>query len=68
MDVEGLDLAVLFPSRGLFVLGLDSSEHIGGDGIEPAYASAIARAYNDWLADFVAYAPDRMFGAAMVAP
>ena len=24
MDAEGLDLAVLFPSRGLFVLGLDS--------------------------------------------
>jgi predicted TIM-barrel fold metal-dependent hydrolase len=68
MNVEGLDLAVLFPSRGLFVLGLDSSEHIGTDGLEPAFASAIARAYNDWMADFVAHAPDRMFGAAMVAP
>ena len=68
MDAEGLDLAVLFPSRGLFVLGLDSSEHIGTDGLEPAFASAIARAYNDWLADFARHAPDRMFGAAMVAP
>lgn len=68
MDVEGLDLAVLFPSRGLFVLGLDSVDMIGGDGLEPGYASAIARAYNDWLADFCAHAPDRMFGAAMVAP
>jgi predicted TIM-barrel fold metal-dependent hydrolase len=68
MDVEGLDLAVLFPSRGLFVLGLDSADHIGGDGLEPAFATAIARAYNDWLADFVAFAPDRMYGAAMVAP
>jgi predicted TIM-barrel fold metal-dependent hydrolase len=68
MDVEGLDLAVLFPSRGLFVLGLDSADHIGSDGLEPAFASAIARAYNDWLADFVAFAPDRMYGAAMVAP
>ena len=68
MDTEGLDLAVLFPSRGLFVLGLDSAEHIGSDGLEPAYASAIARAYNDWLADFCKHAPDRMFGAAMVAP
>ena len=52
MDVEGLDLAVLFPSRGLFVLGLDSVEAIGTDGLEPAFATAIARAYNDWLADF----------------
>jgi predicted TIM-barrel fold metal-dependent hydrolase len=68
MDVEGLDLAVLFPSRGLFVLGLDSVDSIGPDGLEPEYASAIARAYNDWLADFCAHAPDRMFGAAMVAP
>jgi predicted TIM-barrel fold metal-dependent hydrolase len=68
MDKEGLDMAVLFPSRGLFVLGLDSAEHIGPDGLEPAFATAIARAYNDWLADFMSYAPDRMFGAAMVAP
>src|SRR5918998_6861698 len=68
MDAEGLDLAVLFPSRGLFVLGLDSVEAIGPDGLEPEFASAIARAYNDWLADFCAHAPDRMFGAAMVAP
>ena len=49
MDAEGLDLAVLFPSRGLFVLGLDSSEQIGTDGLEPEFATAIARAYNDWL-------------------
>ena len=35
MDAEGLDLAVLYPSRGLFVLGLDSSEQIGSDGLEP---------------------------------
>ena len=68
MDKEGLDLAVLFPSRGLFVLGLDSVDAIGSDGLEPGYASAIARGYNDWLADFCAHAPDRMFGAAMVAP
>jgi len=68
MDAEGLDLAVLFPSRGLFVLGLDSSESVGSDGLEPDFAAAIARAYNDWLADFVKLAPERMFGAAMVAP
>lgn len=68
MDVEGLDLAIQFPSRGLFVLGLDSSEHIGGDGLEPAYASAIARGYNDWMADFCKEDPARMFGAGMVAP
>ena len=68
MGREGVDLAVLFPSRGLFVLGIDSSEQIGADGLEPGFAAAIARAYNDWLHDFVAQAPDRLFGAAMVAP
>ncbi len=68
MDAEGLDLAVLFPSRGLFVLGIDSVEMMGNDGLEPDYAAAIARAYNDWLHDFVSFAPDRMYGAGMVAP
>ena len=67
MNAEGLDLAVLFPSRGLFVLGLDSTDQIGTDGLEPEFATAIARAYNDWLKDFCDHAPDRMFGAGMVA-
>jgi len=68
MDAEGLDLAVLFPSRGLFVLGLDSREMMGIDGLEPEFAAAIARAYNDWLRDFCAEYPGRLFGAGMVAP
>lgn len=68
MEAEGLDRAVLFPSRGLFVLGLDSREAMGPDGLEPEFASAIARAYNDWLADFCRAAPGRFHGAAMVAP
>jgi predicted TIM-barrel fold metal-dependent hydrolase len=68
MDAEGLDVAVLFPSRGLFVLGLDSPQVIGVDGLEPDFAAAIARAYNDWLYDFCRQHPTRFFGAAMVAP
>src|SRR5262249_42874017 len=31
MDQKGLDLAVLFPSRGLFVLGLDTKQMMGSD-------------------------------------
>ena len=68
MDAEGLDLAVLFPSRGLFVLGLDSTAVSGTDGLEGDYAAAIAKAYNDWMHDFCNHAPDRMYGAGMVAP
>ncbi len=68
MDQEGLDLAVLFPTRGLFVLGLDTPQMVGTDGLEPPFAAAIARAYNDWLRDFCGACPDRLFGAGMVAP
>jgi predicted TIM-barrel fold metal-dependent hydrolase len=68
MDREGVDLTVLFPTRGLFTLGLDSTEQIGADGLEPSFATAIARAYNDWLHDYCQLAPDRIYGAAMVAP
>ena len=53
MDMEGIDSTVLFPSRGLFVLSLQSAEHIGPDGMDPGLSSAIARAYNDWMFDFV---------------
>ncbi len=53
MDTEHLDSTVLFPSRGLFVISLPSSHHIGSRGLEPELATAMARAYNDWLADFV---------------
>ena len=68
MDREGIDVAVLYPSRGLFVLGVDSSETAGSDGIDPELATAIARAYNDWLYEFMAPDRKRMYGAAMVAP
>ena len=68
MDDEGLDKAVLFPSRGLFVLGLDSVRQVGQDGLEDDYAAAIARAYNNWLADFCAVDNTRLFGAGLLAP
>ena len=49
MDKEGLDVAILYPSRGLFVLAID--------GLDPELAAAIAKAYNDWLYDFCKLAP-----------
>jgi predicted TIM-barrel fold metal-dependent hydrolase len=60
MDKEGLDIAVLFPTRALTALGID--------GLDPDFATAIARAYNDWLHDFTQADAERMFGVAMVAP
>jgi len=69
MEREGIDVAVLYPSRGLFVLGFDSAETVGeSEGLEPRFAAAIARAYNDWLHDFCAADRKRLLAAAMIAP
>lgn len=59
MDAEGIDLAVLFPSRGLLPLTLPA--------MEPPYAHAIARAYNDWLHEFCQADTERLLGAGMVS-
>src|SRR5579871_1968265 len=59
MDIEGIDVAVLFPTRGLSVL-----VHPDRD---PRFAAAIARAYNNWLFDFCQADPTRLFGAGMVS-
>lgn len=60
MDLEGIDVAVLFPSRGLFTLGVD--------GMDPGLATAISRAYNDWLAEYCQENPERLQAAAMIPP
>jgi predicted TIM-barrel fold metal-dependent hydrolase len=58
MDAEGIDVAVLYPSFGLFALATD--------GLDPGLALAICRAYNDWLAKFCATDAGRLKGVAMV--
>ncbi len=60
MDVEGIDVAMLYPSRGLHTLSVPN--------LEPRLAAALARAYNDWLHDFCRLAPDRLVGVGMVSP
>ena len=60
MDVEGIDVAVLYPTRGLNVL----SEPY----MEPNFAAALARAYNNWLYDFCEKNPNRLLGAGMISP
>ena len=51
MDVEGLDAAVMFPSRALTALT--------DPNMEPGSPHAIARAYNDWLYEFCQADPQR---------
>ena len=56
MDIDGIDVAVLYPSIGLFF------GHLEDRGL----IAAICRAYNDWLADYCKPHPDRLKGVAMV--
>ena len=60
MDDEGIDIAVLFPTRGFYAIGKEYNDD--------RLAAAIARAYNDWLADFRSIDPERMVGVGIVAP
>ena len=58
MDREGVDVAVLFRSR--------SHMYVDRDDLDAEYATAICRAYNDWLADFAKAEPGRMIASAIV--
>lgn len=58
MDREGVDVAVLLPSAGLYV--------VWGDHVDAALAVAICRAYNNWLADYSHHQPERLKGVAMI--
>src|SRR5438552_5174504 len=61
MDKEGLDLAILFPTSAMYVTAFTR--------MDPRFAAAVCRAYNDWLHDYIAAAdPKRLFGAAAVSP
>ena len=58
MDAMGVGQAFLYPTW--FAEGFHLVE-------DPDVAYALARAYNNWMADFCQAAPDRLFAAAMLA-
>jgi len=60
MAEEGIDVAILYPSRGLNLLSVPD--------LEAEFAAALARAYNDWLYDFCQTDPGKMIGAGMISP
>ena len=60
MDIEGIDVAVLYPTRGL--------QALSEPNMEPNFADALARAYNNWLYDFCEKNPNRLLGAGMISP
>ncbi|WP_437335580.1 amidohydrolase family protein [Sorangium sp. So ce394] len=59
MDATGVDVAVLLPTYASYL--------VHDDGIGAERARAYARAYNRWLGDFCASAPDRLLGPALLS-
>ena len=58
MDAQGIDVAVLYPSIGLFVPYLPD--------LTPADAAHACRSYNDWIADYCAGSGGRLFGVGIL--
>ena len=58
MEMEGIDIAVLFPTGGLGLLARDN--------MDPRLSLALSQAYNNWIHDFCQYSPERMKFAAML--
>jgi len=56
MDVEGIDVSILYPTTGLGI----------GKIYEADYAVALCRAYNNWLHDYCQTNPDRLKGVAIL--
>jgi uncharacterized protein len=59
MDIEGIDVGVLYGTRGRQVLMHDD--------LDPQLAAALARAHNNWTRDYCAINPERLKFAAQVA-
>jgi len=56
MDIDMVDVHVLFPSYGFLIC----------DHEDPELHVALVRAYNDWAAEFCSYAPDRLYFQALI--
>ena len=58
MEMEGVDIAVLFPTGGL--------AYIARDNMDPHLSLALCQAYNNWVHDFCQHSPDQLRFAAML--
>ncbi len=59
MDEEGVDVTALFRTNGgTWVIGMDD--------LDPEYATALCRAYNNWMAEYCATDPERLKGIALL--
>ena len=62
MDADGIDAVVLYPSLAMFFGPTDEIPALH----DVEFVADCQRAYNDWLAGFCAFAPNRLFGVAAV--
>ena len=58
MAIEGVDIAVLYPTTGLSL--------IARDNLDPRLSLALSQAYNNWIHEFCQYSPERLKFAAML--
>ena len=58
LEMEGVDIAVLFPTGGLALLARDD--------MDPLLSLALCEAYNNWIHEFCQRSPDQLKFAAML--
>ncbi len=58
MEMEGVDIAVLFPTTGLSL--------IARDNLDPQLSLALCEAYNNWIHEFSQASPDQLKWVAML--
>jgi predicted TIM-barrel fold metal-dependent hydrolase len=58
LEMEGVDIAVLFPTMGLSL--------IARDGLDPLLSEGLCQAYNNWIYDFCQHSPHELKFAAML--
>ena len=58
MELEGIDIAVMFPTMGLSL--------IARDHMDPHLSLALCQAYNNWIHDFTQHSSDQLKWAAML--
>jgi predicted TIM-barrel fold metal-dependent hydrolase len=58
LEMEGIDIAVLFPTMGLSL--------IARDGLDPLLSEGLCQAYNNWIYDFCQHSPHELKFSAML--
>ncbi len=58
MVMEGVDIAVLYPTTGLSL--------IARDDLDPQLSLALCQAYNNWIHEFCGHSPERLKFVAML--